>query len=254
MKAKIYVGADPEFELTRRGAWEDDPVTEFERCFSVEYFERMQESYDGSGNRTIGVDGAGEAVELRPHYAIDGRWLVYNTKRLFKRFAKRFKKYGLSVQGNNTPLGAHIHFGIALHGKTCLPYTPSGALLHMFDYAIGKYLMERSGKARDEYEYKALSSARSNDHGFEYRTPSAITFAKPAYVELTCRLLKAVLEFYLKNPYKLQYKDEEELEKAVDRIKERVLTAKDHRTLRDLDHYHPSLRDNVVKYWLTQEV
>ena len=242
-RAKILLGADPEFELTRRSSWKYDPAR------ALESFYDSGEPFDECNDKRIGVDGAGEAVEFRPYPGIDSKWLVINTKRLFKRFKARFKGYGLSVAGNCTPLGAHIHFGVALDGKHFAPFTLGEHCAHMFDYAIGEYLMNRSGKSREDSGYKSLSDCRPNEHGFEYRTPAAILFAKPAYVELVGRLLKAILEYYLRCRSTIDRVSKEKLHKIVDKIKAAVLTPRDQDTLADLEEYRPSLRDNVIKYW-----
>lgn len=246
---KIMLGADPEFELfhKERRSWEDYPQG---------VLRRTNKGDDGDLiNARLGVDGGGDSVEIRPHQAIDSRYLVHNTRRVMRHFAKHYKDYGLSIAGHHTPLGAHFHFGITVDGQRCGSYTPDAPLLFMLDHIMGEYLMNRSGEGRGEdgdySEYRALSQYQRNDHGFEYRTPAAIAFAKPEYVELIGRLFQATVKYYITHQNSLQRGTRKVLVKAVHKIRDKVLTAKDHKTLLDMDCYEPeSYEDIVTKYWL----
>ena len=238
-KLKVFVGADPEFELTRRGKFEYNPEETLDD----------NENYSGdSYTAQIGLDGGGEAIEFRPSPGRDEKELVANTHKLFKKFRSEYRYAGLSVAGNVTPLGAHIHIGVAKDGIKCKGYNPGKNCALMFDKVIGEYLMNRSGRARAEY--KELSACRTNSHGFEYRTPAAIVFAKPSYVELVVKLIRETFIYYFNNKNKINRMNKSTVIKTAEKLKEKLLKPKDHRVLRDLDKYVPTIRDSVVKYWV----
>jgi len=186
---KVTIGADPEFELV-------DPTSGNEVLYAEDHIEDCWEDDDeDSDGSDLGVDGAGDQVELRPA-AGDPRKVVSNIKKLFKKFSQKYSQYDLSDQGDDYPLGGHIHVGI---GRS---WRPDAGLIQILDDFVGRAVIELSGTARDEY--KKLGQIRTQPHGFEYRTAPSAVFQNPAITYITLRLVQNLCEKYFQE-HTLEY-------------------------------------------------
>jgi len=176
---KITMGCDPEFELVNG---QGDVIYAGMHIVSDE---------DGNGNN-LGVDGADDQVELRPR-AGDPRQVVSNIKKLFKMFSEQYGEYKLSDEGDEYPLGGHIHVGIGRRWR------PDSGLAHLLDDFVGRAVINLSGEARDDYKRLAsqsLDAIRIQPHGFEYRSPPSAVFQNPAITYITLTLVKNLCEKY----------------------------------------------------------
>lgn len=171
-KVKVIVGADPEFELVCCDG-------------SIEYADKI---VSGGCSSAIGVDGAGEQVELRPAPGKPHE-VVKNLKGLFQEFNARYKNMALSVSGNVYPLGGHIHIGL---GK---PFSPPYSMLKVLDDFLGRPLIGLSGRARGGY--KNLSTWESKDWGFEYRPLPAAYLLKPEICRIVLKIAQNVCDCFI---------------------------------------------------------
>ncbi len=180
---KITLGCDPEFEVIREGR---EIVNAGEIILQ-------------RGSK-IGRDDAGSQVELRPDPATSASELTRNVKQLVMDFAKKYKNYGLGVEGDNYPLGGHIHFGVK-EGK--LPWTKDFALV--LDNWVGKKLINLSGDARGSYKTLAIDSNNGEvtralnpeePWGFEYRVLPSAVFHNPKVLRAVLRIVKRLAEKY----------------------------------------------------------
>ena len=248
MYRRIKIGADPEFEI-RDGY----------------YVLEASEVVPCSLRAQIGTDYGERALEFRPTPAVQPRKLAKNMSMLFTKFKKKYSGFKIGVLGDKYSLGGHLHFGM---GKR---YMPAEALLYMFDKAIGELALTKSGSCRRDNGYECLSAYESNTHGFEYRTPAAGLFRKPAYLILAMKILKSILNFYLKNSksiddiysYHTTFKDNYDsfhndrnkipnnikLDKIVKSINKRILTNKDLAVLKEFKRYKPN-EENIIQYWV----
>jgi len=196
-KVKIIVGADPEFELVRCDG-------------SIEYASKI---VSGGCSSAIGVDGAGEQVELRPAPGKPHE-VVKNLKGLFREFNARYKNMALSVSGNVYPLGGHIHIGL---GK---PFSPPISMLDMLDDFLGRPLIDLSGKARGGY--KNLSTWESKDWGFEYRPLPAAYLLKPEICRIVLKIAQNVCDCFInKNQFEYNSPPEKEDYMKIAKLTER---------------------------------
>ena len=156
-KAIVTLGADPEFELIIAG--------------------RAESAAGILGDAihlpwgSIGVDGAGWPLELRPEPSINARGLVHNVARLLVAVPKILG--GLpSTVGEAYAIGGHIHVGIN---------TPvdERALVRALDEAIGDILYSLSPASRIEAGYGRRRDWRIQPWGIEYRTPPAAIWSHP---------------------------------------------------------------------------
>jgi hypothetical protein len=89
------------------------------------------------------------------------------------------------VEGDNDPLGGHIHFGIP----------PSRELLQMLDAFIGIPLKSESGKARNYYGH--LGDYEVKKWGFEYRTPPSAWLCFPEVARIVLKIARGVANYYM---------------------------------------------------------
>jgi hypothetical protein len=177
----ITVGADPEFELID----ENETAVRADRVIRGDYW-----------TAELGVDGSGQPVEMRPRYG-NPEDVVESLKSIIERFTAEYPGYDLSPVGDTFACGGHIHFGVRLDGVR--PHDLSlGDVCTILDAFLGRDLLALSGDAR--YSYRRLGAARTNDHGFEYRTPPAWAFANPDITRVTLAIAKGLVTTYFKYP------------------------------------------------------
>jgi hypothetical protein len=187
--SQVTIGADPEFELI-------DPTRGNEVLYAEDHISDCWSSDDEDDDGSdLGVDGAGDQVELRPA-AGDPRKVVKNIKKLFKKFSELYSQYDLSDQGDYYPLGGHIHVGIGTSWR------PDSGLIQILDDFVGRAVIELSGEARESY--KKLGQVRTQPHGFEYRTAPSAIFQNPAITYITLRLVQNLCEKYFQE-HTLEY-------------------------------------------------
>jgi len=186
---QITIGADPEFELVD-DAGELYTANNFVSC---------------TRDSEIGVDGAGDQVEIRPSPGTPVE-VTKNIKKLVSKFSKRYPYFQLSDAGNGFPLGGHIHVGIG-H-----PFDPPSDLVTMLDDFVGRPTLNLSGRARSYY--KKLSQVRSQPHGFEYRSPPSAIFQNPAITYIVLKLVKNLCRKFF-DCEAMQYHDDPTIEDYV---------------------------------------
>lgn len=183
---RVTLGCDPEFEM-RRGS----------------RVVRANRYLDYGGK--IGVDGAGNQVELRPDAGTPSQ-VVKSLRGLIREFAERFPAYELDAAGNHYPCGGHIHIGGIPDSE------PSSKLLEILDDFIGKPSLPLSGAARGGY--LCLSAWEEKPWGFEYRTPPAAIFANPKIARIVLKLVRNLVTRYYREQ-KIEYNDHPEMEDYV---------------------------------------
>lgn len=176
-KIVVTVGTDPEFEVVR---------TSNGKIISADGECRFGGT---STTEEIGVDGAGDPLELRPKPGTPQE-VVNNLHDLMRRF-KEYEEYTLSVSGHRYALGGHIHIGVGS------PIYPSASLLTLLDDFIGEPTINLSGQARSSY--KTMGAMESKPWGFEYRTPPAIIFQTKRSSKLFLKLARNLTMFHYKN-------------------------------------------------------
>jgi len=210
----ITIGADPEFEVVRQ----DEVV-------------RASDVISGGIHDRVGVDGAGDQVELRPEPAETVQEAVKNFRKLLMEFAKRYTQMGISLtcQGDRYPLGGHIHIGVPFD------YT----FIKVLDNWIGKKVINLSGYARGSY--KILSAYEEKNWGFEYRTPPAAIFHNPKVLSSVYKIVKALAEHYYNA-------DGVEISPTSDEIR-RLGLEKEYEILDDFIRNYDKIPKNVLKAW-----
>ena len=155
----LTLGCDPEFEIP--GVSE---VSDFLR----------DRGCDGDLLKdAIGVDGAGEQVELRPAPSANPTEVIDNIRALLTEFAQRIGS-DLDPRGENAACGGHIHIGVSVRGR--FPsIVDTRAAVRALDAFIGVPSLALNGYARGHYA--ELSNMEFKTYGFEYRTPPAAIFA-----------------------------------------------------------------------------
>lgn len=128
---KITIGCDPEFELTLnqtivrvRGdlynqTWEPSVPGIDSISWKSRIAPHIKRTISNTLNSSIGADGAGSQVEMRPSPAETPEQLVENVRVLMAevndlgtRLANYNVTLGLSSEGDKFPLGGHIHIGL----------------------------------------------------------------------------------------------------------------------------------------------
>ena len=171
---EITVGCDPEFEMI--DLMDDNNIID------------ASDIIDGNTRTKIGVDGAGDQVEVRPDPGTPIK-VTQNIRNLIKKFSEDYPDYDLTDRGDIHPLGGHIHIGIGMQ------YNAPDKLIELLDDFIGKPTIELSGEAREDY--KELGQVRSQPHGFEYRTCPAAVFQNPAASCIVMKLAKNLVEKFV---------------------------------------------------------
>jgi hypothetical protein len=154
----LTIGADPEFELHKSG----------KNICGAE----LQ-----TGNRLrskIGCDGSGRQMEFRPNPKRSPEEATEEMKSIIDSISY----HTVRCDGEQEPLGGHIHFGISKNSISGL-IKPSKDMIKALDIFLGKPLSKFSGKARERSGYGKIGDYREQPWGFEYRTlPSAIFFTQ----------------------------------------------------------------------------
>lgn len=181
-KIIITLGSDPEYEVIDRST------------MSIVNARTVIHNMSGP----IGLDGAQQQIELRPHASSDVDTAVNNLKVLVDTFYLRYSsRYALGVAGHSYPLGGHIHVGV---GRT---YTPPAGLLTMLDDFIGVPTVSLSGRARGHYKH--LSQYESKGWGFEYRSAPAIIFMNPLITRIVYKIAKNITHKFVNLNKKISY-------------------------------------------------
>lgn len=174
LKSDVTIGADPEFELINKNG---HVINACNDNLSIAIY------------RSIGRDGSGDQVELRPLPGKIPYKVSNNIRGLLKEFSIRYPGYNLGTMGDKFPLGGHIHIGVGV------PYSPPTGLVVLLDDFIGKMTLELSGKARSCY--KRLGAIRTQPHGFEYRTPPSKIFNDAIITTIVLKLAKNLADGFL---------------------------------------------------------
>ena len=154
----LTLGADPEFELIIAG--------------------RAESAASILGDAihlpwgSIGVDGAGWPLELRPEPSINARGLVRNVARLLVAVPKALGGIPSTV-GEAYAIGGHIHVGL---GNAPVD---ERALVRTLDEAIGDILYDLNPATRIGAGYGRRKDWRIQPWGIEYRTPPAAIWSHP---------------------------------------------------------------------------
>jgi len=157
-KVAITIGADPEFELIIAG--------------------RAESAASILGDAihlpwgSIGVDGAGWPLELRPEPSTSARGLVHNMARLLVAVPQTLGATPSTI-GEAYAIGGHIHVGI---GNAPVD---ERALVRALDEAIGDILYGLNPATRIEAGYGRRKDWRIQPWGIEYRTPPAAIWSHP---------------------------------------------------------------------------
>lgn len=183
---ELLVGADPEFEVA---------VRVDERAIVVNANGYIERSVVPTS--TIGTDGSGAQLEVRPEPAYTPEELYERIVALANEARARISELARSdvellLSGHVHPLGCHIHLGTAA-GYVAAEYhyfvreldrmqTPYGEL--------GELMLRLSGSARGSYAVRAACEGDKYHGGFEYRTPPAAILAFP---ETFCYVAGTVL-------------------------------------------------------------
>jgi len=134
------------------------------------------------------LDGSDDQIELRPKPGTP-RDVTQNIRKLIKQFSEEYENLDLSIEGDEYPLGGHIHLGVGRR------WYPPEELITLLDDFIGRPTIELSGEAR--CDYKELSNVRKQPHGFEYRTPPSAIFMNPAIANICMKLARNITKKYL---------------------------------------------------------
>lgn len=168
----VTVGCDPEYEALS---------VDRKRVVAPNADERNGGTHPSS---EIGIDGAGDQIEIRPKPALRPETVVKNMRDILSRI-----RHPLTTVGNRYPLGGHVHVGVGA------PYTPPTDLLFVLDELIGKPTLSLSGMARGAY--RGLGKYETKPWGFEYRTPPGAIFTYPEFARIAMKIVKFVVQAYV---------------------------------------------------------
>jgi len=180
-REKITIGCDPEFEQL---------VSE-----NVVIRQDLHQNIN-TPDGEVGIDGAGDQIELRPIEDRDHRKVIARIRRLIKAANRN-----LGVKGDVYPLGCHIHLGLPYCYRTEQARTKITRILDDF---LGRKLLPLSGRARGDY--RKLGAYRDQPWGIEYRTlPSAVLWS-PEFGRIVFKIAKNAVQKFV-NERKLEYSD-----------------------------------------------
>lgn len=195
MKHDFTIGADPEFLIATSTARPISAYSWFNR------YDRTSIRMLGDGanaNDTVfgrsqfGQDGSGRPFELRPKPSRDPLAVVEDIGRILSDAVDveptlQSAKWLAGPCPCNWPLGGHVHFGV--HG---LSYHEQDCISALDDY-VGTLLclVEGPEGAKRRSRYGAAGDVRTQDWGFEYRTPSSWLVSPSVSAAVLC-LSKAV--------------------------------------------------------------
>jgi hypothetical protein len=175
-KIILTIGADPEFELH---------VNNRNVCGT--------ELQTGNRLRTkIGCDGSGRQMEFRP----DPKKTPEDATNEILSIIDSISYHTVRCDGDQEPLGGHIHFGITRNGIAGkIRYNAD--MIKALDMFLGKHVKQFSGKARSGYG--ALSDARDQPWGFEYRTPPSAIFFTKEMSYICYKIAYNIVDYLIKN-------------------------------------------------------
>lgn len=166
----ITLGADPEFELIRGG-----------RIVSARHIIGSERTFPWG---RIGLDGAGDQIELRPDPGSPEE-LVANVGRLLLSVPHIAGGYP-STMCEVWPTGGHIHIGF-YHVGELSEYFES--IVKAVDAALGDLFYSLNSKTRTKNGYGKKGDWRRQEWGIEYRTPPASVWSHP---EVALTFLRAI--------------------------------------------------------------
>jgi len=181
-RSDLTVGTDPEFELVGPSGC----VVNANRIHT-----------EGAGPYAeIGVDGAGNQIEFRPHHSPLPIKVLSTFKSLLKRFSTEHSRHSLSWRGDRYPIGGHIHIGNQqLHLATRYDVAQQHALCGVLDDFVYEKVRCLNGTARGAYDGRG--KLRTQDWGVEYRACPAAVFASKELARVTLRLVKGIVSTFL---------------------------------------------------------
>jgi len=216
-KIALTIGSDPEFELI-----EADKI-----LYASKYFAGTDSDTE------IGVDGAGDQVELRPRPSSNVEQHIRHVYELIKKFAE-LDRFDLSTKGDIYPLGGHIHVG---------GVEPTKDVLTLLDDFLGVHVINLSGNARGSY--KRLSAYEKKPYGFEYRSCPAAIFHNRRILRISLKIVKNVLEKLInKGSITYNYPVQDE-----DYYRHAKLTAAEYKYFKwFIENYRSKLADQTLLY------
>ena len=159
---RITFGADPEFELVkgRRIVRASGAVPRGEVRLPW---------------GAIGVDGAGDPLELRPVPGTTPRELVDNVGRLLLAVPKVVGGVP-STMCEMYPIGGHLHIGFR-NRRGVMNHAEE--IVQAIDGELGEVFYSLNSRRRRESSYGRRGDWRSQEWGIEYRTPPAAIWSHP---------------------------------------------------------------------------
>jgi HAMP domain-containing protein len=176
-KARITLGADPEFELIL-----DGEVVAVDRA---EIASKVLVLPWG----VIGVDKSGDPIELRPRPSADPEALVGNVGRLLLSVPRALGGFPSTIS-EEYPLGGHVHIG-------GVPSEDQEELVEVIDGLLGDLFYALSAELRLNRGYGRRGDWQEKRWGFEYRTPPASVWSHPGVALTFVRAIKWVTEKFL---------------------------------------------------------
>jgi hypothetical protein len=230
---KITYGCDPEFEIIMN-----------------KRIVRADENGFDRATGSIGADGAGAQLELRPRPSDNIDNLIRNITKLFARLKISHPQFALSTIGNTFPLGGHIHVGIKdKKNANSINESLINKLVKLFDYYIGELVLNTSGDARQHY--KTLGACEQKDYGFEYRTPPSTIFTNPTICRIIYNIIDIIIKKFL-NGEKFEIDNNIKIIKRIAKlgIKKNILILliKYMRRITNILRYD----ENIIDFWLNK--
>ncbi len=175
----ITFGADPEFELVRG--------RRIVRASGAVPRGEVQLPWGA-----IGVDGAGDPLELRPAPATTPRELVDNVGRLLLSVPKLIGGVP-STMCEMYPIGGHLHIGF----DTPAVRRYDENIVKAIDGELGAVFFSLNSRRRLESYYGRRGDWRTQEWGVEYRTPPAAIWCHPevalAFLEGVAHVVNALV-------------------------------------------------------------
>jgi hypothetical protein len=232
-KPKVSIGTDPELEV----------VDDFDEVACAEEVLDNEHCSTNHGAQ-IGIDGAGQQLELRPDPSENAAEVVAHIRKIARDFRAHYPKFEWSTDGSGMPLGGHVHMGI---GFRC---DPPPCLRRLFDTLIGAPLQPLGGSGRGSYA--SMSNFESKDYGFEYRTPPAGYMADPEMTRIVFKACQGLMQTYLAGErFKVKkHPDAEDYKRICG------LTDKEYAYFVDfIQNKYPKIdKKHVLKNWLSGKV
>jgi len=183
VEAKVTIGSDPEFELVVDGA-----------IVSASSVLRADVHLPWG---SIGADGAGSPLELRPKPSTKPSVLVKNVGRLLLAVPKAIGGVP-STRCEYYSIGGHIHIGNLPRS------TPYGDLVQLVDDGLGDVFYDLNTGVRISAGYGKRREWRPQPWGVEYRTPPAAIWSHPEVALTFTEAIRWLVGKYLggENPLK----------------------------------------------------